>query len=400
MKLSYKAVTREGKIIRGLIEAKDINEAASFLRSKELLPTHIFQKKEQKLSAYLPLFKKSSGKDLLFFTRQLASMLEAGLTLMQALRILRDQIQNQTTKDILAEIIVDIEEGKTFSFAIAKFPQLFPPVYISLIKASEGSGLLDRALLRLADNLEKQAKIKSTVKSALMYPSIVVIGMIAVMFIMMIFVIPQLTSLYTNLNVELPMTTKIVMKVSDLTRTFWPLILGSLFIFMFLFRRWYSTEAGKIIVDASLLRLPVFGRLIRQSILTEFTRTLGLLVGSGTLVVESLSQTANVAGNILYKNAILGVSKRVETGITVGDAMNVYPLFPPILVEMVKIGEQTGKLDDSLLRVSEYFEREVDQSVKNLTTAMEPIIMIILGAGVAFLIISIITPIYKLTSSF
>ncbi len=400
MKLDYKAVTRDGKIVKGIIEAKDISEAASFLRSKELLPTRIHQKKDQSLSFYFSFLKKSSGKDLLFFTRQLASMLEAGLTLMQALRILKDQIQNQTTKDILSEVIVDIEEGKTFSFAITKYPQLFPPVYISLIKASENSGLLDKALVRLADNLEKQAKIKGTVKSALMYPAIVVIGMVGVMFIMMIFVIPQLTSLYVNLNIELPITTKIVMKTSDITRTFWPLIIGFFVVFMVLFRRWHKTEGGKIIVDSTLLKLPIFGKLIRQSILTELSRTLGLLIGSGTLVVESLSQAANVAGNVLYKNAILSVSKRVESGVTIGDAMSVYPLFPPILVEMVKIGEQTGKLDESFLRVSEYFEREVDQSVKNLTTAMEPIIMMVLGVAVAFLIISVITPIYKLTSSF
>lgn len=399
MKLSYRAVTREGKSVRGVIEAKDIKEAAAYLRTRELLPLQISPKKNKGAWAIFPFLNKVGSSNLVFFTRQLSSMLSSGLTLMQSLNILKDQVQNEGMAEIINGIIVDIEEGKPFSIAISKYPQLFSPVYISLIRASETSGLLDKVLGRLADNLEKQQKLKSTIRGALLYPAIVVIGMIAVMVLMMIFVIPQLSVLYQNLNVPLPLPTRIVMGISNIMTTFWPFLIGFFVLIVFLYRRWYKTMEGKLVVDNLLLRIPIFGKLTSQSILTEFTRTFGLLVGSGTLVIEALNRSSDVAGNIIYKNAIVDLASRVEKGVTIRDAMSQHALFPPILVEMVSVGEQTGKLDESLLRVSDYFEREVEQTVKTLTTAMEPFIMVALGAAVAFLIISVITPIYNLTSS-
>jgi type IV pilus assembly protein PilC len=223
--------------------------------------------------------------------------------------------------------------------------------------------------------------------------------MVVVMVIMMIYVIPQLTTLYQNLNVPLPLPTQIIIGLSDFTKTFWPIILIFLIGGISLFRRWHKTLEGQLIIDSLTLKLPVFGKLIKETILAEFSRTFGLLVGTGTLVVDALLETADTAGNIHYRNAIRDVSKQVEKGVTIGDAMSVYAIFPPILIQLVKIGEQTGKVDESLEKASEYFEREVDQTVKTLTTAMEPFIMIILGIGVAFLIISVITPIYSLISS-
>ncbi|MCL5433263.1 MAG: type II secretion system F family protein [Patescibacteria group bacterium] len=396
MKLSYKAVTRDGKIVRGIIDAKDISEAASYLRSKEILPIKIAESKNSSLFSSL---RKTSSSDLVFFTRQLSSMLASGLTLMQSLSILKDQMKNPFMSEIVQEIIADIEDGKSFSIAISKHPELFSSIYVSLIKASETSGLLDKVLLRLADNLEKQEKLKGTIKGALMYPAIVITGMIVVMFIMMIFVIPQLSVLYENLNIPLPLPTLIVVGISNILIKFWPVVIILAVLGFIFFRRWKKTEVGQLVMDNFVLKMPIFGNLIRETILAEFTRTLGLLVGTGTLVVEALNQAAATANNVNYRNAILGVSERVEKGVTISDAMGFYPLFPQMVVQMVSIGEKTGKLDESLMRVSEYYEREVDQSVKNLTTAMEPIIMIILGVGVAFLIISVITPIYNLTSS-
>lgn len=398
MKLSYRAVTKDGKTVRGIVDAKDVKEAASYLRSRDLLPVQISAKNTKK-SGIFPFLNKANNSNLVFFTRQLSSMLSSGLTLIQSLRILKDQIQSDAMEEIIGGIIADIEEGKSFSTAIEKYPAFFSSVYVSLIKASETSGLLDKILSRLADNLEKQQKLKSTIRGALLYPTIVVLGMVAVMTIMMIFVIPQLSVLYENLNIPLPLPTLIVMGISNFVITFWPFIIGVSFLGVFTFRRWHKTTEGKLVIDDLVLKIPIFGKLISQSILTEFTRTFGLLVGSGALVIEALNRSSDVAGNIIYKNAILGLSSRVEKGMTVKDAMTQYTLFPQILIEMVSVGEQTGKLDESLLRVSEYFEREVEQTVKTLTTAMEPFIMVCLGAAVAFLIISVITPIYNLTSS-
>lgn len=398
MKIQYRATTKDGKILQGVLEAKDIQEALSFIRNKDMLPLSVKAIAETKLP-FSDFFQKSTTSDLVLFTRQLSSILSSGLTLMQALSILKEQVTNPVMKGVIDGIIADVQEGKTFADAIAKYPKIFTPIYISLIRAAESSGFLDKVLLRLADNLEKAEKLKGTIKSALMYPVIVIVLMVVVMFVMMIFVIPQLTVLYQNLNIPLPFTTQVLVSVSNLTITFWPIVLGMVVVLIIGYNRWRKTSSGELVTDSLKLKLPVFGQLIEKTILAEFTRTFGLLVGAGTLVVQSLNESADTTGNVIYKTAIQEVGKRVEKGISIGDAMAAFEIFPPILVQMVKIGEQTGKLDESLLKVSEYFEREVDGTVKTLTTAMEPFIMIVLGIGVSFLIISIITPIYNLTSS-
>lgn len=398
MRLRYKAATKEGKISQGLLDAKDITTAATYLRSKELLPIAITQV-DNSITGLLPFFNKVKTQDLILFTRQMSSMLSSGLTLIRALEILKEQIQSTAMSEIITALINDVSEGKTFSQAMEKHPKVFDHIYISIIRAGESSGLLDKVLSRLADNLEKQAKLKSTIKSALMYPVIVIILMVVVMVVMLVFVIPQLTVLYQNLNIELPLPTQILLGLSKFIALFWPVILIVGGVGFYFYRKWSNTVGGRLIIDDLILKIPVFGKLIRETILAEFSRTFGLLVGTGTLVVEALNETADIAGNVHYKNAIVAVGQQVEKGVGVGAAMSYIVLFPPLLVQLVKIGEQTGKMDDSLSKASEYFEREVDQMVKTLTTAMEPFIMIILGIGVAFLIISVITPIYSLISS-
>ncbi len=398
MRLRYKAITKDGKVSQGLLDAKDIGETAGYLRARGFVPISITRIDNQ-FWTELPFFNRVKSTDLIIFTRQLSSMLTSGLTLMRGLEILKEQVRNQTLIEVITSIIADVSEGKTFAQAIEKYPKVFSHIYVSIIKAGEESGLLDKVLLRLADNLEKQSKLKGTIKSALMYPVIVIVLMVGVMVIMMIFVLPQLSVLYQNLNVPLPLPTQIVVGLSNLVIATWPIILGGIAVFVFFYRKWSKTTDGRLIIDSFLLKLPVFGTLIEQSILAEFARTLGLLVGTGTLVVDALLETAETTGNVNYRNAITAVSKQVEKGVSIGDALAYYPLFPPLLIQLVKVGEQTGKVDETLGKASEYFEREVDGKVKTLTTAMEPFIMIVLGVGVAFLIISVITPIYSLISS-
>lgn len=398
MNFKYKATSTNLQIIEGSIDAKNATEAAVSLRNQNLTPITI-NKQGTGARFSIPFLNKSSSGDLVVFTRQLSSMLSSGLTIMQSLRILKDQMQKESMQNVIGGLISEIEEGKSFSGALAKFPEVFSPIYVSLIHAAEGSGFLDKILLKMADNLEKDQKLKATIKSALLYPIIVVIMMVAVVVVMMIFVIPQLSKLYDSLNVTLPFTTQIVVGISNFTVSYWWIVLAATIVVASLYTKWSKSESGSLIIDHIVLRLPIFGPLIQKSILSEFCRTLGLLIGSGTLVVQSLNQTSNVVGNKIYEDAIIDISRHVEKGISVGDAMGVYPIFPPILVQMVRIGEQTGKLDESLIRVSEYFEREVENLVKTLTTAMEPIIMIVLGVGVAFLVLSIITPIYNITNS-
>lgn len=399
MKLTYKAATKNGKIIQGILEAKDTKDAAYLLRKKELTPITIKVQSGQDLSALFPFLKKHKIKDLILFTRQLSSMLTSGLTLVQALHTLENQLQKSTMQDIVGGIIADVEEGKTFSQAISKYPEVFSPIYISLIQAGESAGFLENILKRLADNLEKQEQLQSTIKSALLYPTIIVILMVLVLSLMMVLVVPTLTSLYKGLNVSLPFVTQVIINISNVMVTFWPVFILAIIGIVYGYRKWYKTTFGHRFIDKMKLRIPLFGKVIQESIIAEFARTFSLLMASGALVTTSLHQTAQVTGNVIYTEAILEIAGSVEKGISIGTAMESYPLFPSMLIQMVKLGEQTGKLDESLLKVSEYFQREVELTVRNLTTLIEPVIMVVLGLGVAFLVLGIITPIYNLTSS-
>jgi len=400
MKIYYKASSREGRRISGVIEANKIEDAANYLREKEYFPIVIKEVKESRLFESIPFLRnKVTRKDVIVFTRQLSLMLIAGLTLIKALEIIKNQSNKKVLKDLVENLITDVQEGASFSKALFRYPTAFSPAYISIVKASESSGFLDESLSRLADNLEKEQKLKGSIKAALTYPILVFTLMIIVVFIMMVFVVPKLSALYEELGIDLPIPTKIVVGFSEFTVDFWPIIIGILFLAVFLFKRFHKTETGRVIVDDLILKIPIIGDVVRKSVLVEVSRTLGTLIGSGTLVVESLSQTASISSNIHFQNAIEDVSKKVEKGVTVADGLSSYALFPPILVQLVRVGEQTGNIDETLLKAAEYFESEVDQALKALTSAMEPIIMVILGVGVGFLVFSIITPIYKLTSS-
>ncbi len=400
MKLFYIAVGHDGKKVRGFIEAADSSKAAVYLREHELSPIRIEEQKKSYSFSSVRIFNRVNNKDIVFFTRQIASMLASGLTLSQALTILKNQTQKDSMIAVVDGIIINVEEGKSFSEAVSQYQQTFSPVYISLIKAGETTGVLDKVMGRLAETLEKRDKLRAQIRSALLYPIIVVILMVIVVGIMMVVVIPQLKTLYESLNIALPLPTQIIVDLSTFTVNNFVLIIVTSVGSLLYFNRWRKTEKGKFFVDSFLLKLPIFGKLMRESVMSEFSRTFGLLAATGSLVIESLNKSADVLGNSVYKKAVMQVADNVEKGVSIGDAMNANPLFPAILVEMVKIGEQTGKLDDSLMRVSEYFEREVEQTVKALTTAMEPIIMVGLAVGVGFLIIAVITPIYKLISSF
>ena len=400
MKFKYQAVTSDSKRIRGFVEAKEEKDAAAYLRKRNLTPVHIEEDKEVGFFKKLPFRGKVKSKDLVLFTRQLASMLESGLTLIKSLEILKDQISNNVLKETLGGCLVDLEEGKPFSVSIAKYPEIFSSVYVSLVAAGEKSGLLDKVFLRLAENLEKQQKLKNKVKGALIYPIIVIVLMIVVMMIMLLFVMPQLKTLYDGMGTELPTITKFILGISGFIKSTWPLLFGLFVVGIYGFHRWKKTPRGREVYDRRILGMPLFGNIIKNSILTEFSRTFGLLVGTGTLIVDALDESAGVTGNIIFELAIDNISKKVEKGVPVGESMSYSPLFPPLLVQLVKVGEETGKIDENLIKASEYFEEEVNQAVKTLTSSMEPMIMIVLGIGVGFLVFSVISPIYGLLNAF
>lgn len=397
MDYSYIAVSKEGTKQKGLIDANNEKEVLDYLRSISLTPLKI-KNNDKKSSLSIGFKAKVKNADIVVFTRQLSSMIQTGLTLIESLEILKSQTTKASMKNMVNDLSQSISEGNSFSQSLENHKEAFSEVYIALIAASEKGGLLDKVLARLADNLEKSENLKKRVKSAMFYPMIVIGGVVIVISIMNIFVIPQLGKLYDSLNLALPLTTRIVLGFSKFTTTFFPLFIPIAFGISYLYRRFKKTEMGITTIDKTKLRLPVLGPILRLAVLDEITRTLSLLITSGTSIIEAITITSNVAGNVLYKKAIVHSGELVEKGVNLSVAMQNQNIFPPILIQMIKVGESTGKIDDSLLRMAEYFERDLDMRVKNLTTAIEPILIIVLGVSVAFLILSVITPIYSLIS--
>ncbi|MBL7158904.1 type II secretion system F family protein [Candidatus Microgenomates bacterium] len=398
---SYKAKDKSGETQIGSVEAPNEKKAVSLLRKKDLLVTSLVKKEKGfNFKDVFAKFKKVSFSDIVAFTRQLSTMTSAGLSLPDTLDILKSQFDNPALAKMIKDIGSSIESGISLSEALKKYPQHFSPIYISLVQAGEASGKINDVLERVSDNLEKERSFKSKLKGAMIYPTIVVTGMGAVVFIMMSFVIPKLTEMYSEFDIDLPLPTKILIGVSSIFSKFWWLILIFVFAGLFLFRSWKKTEFGKRVWDSFMLKLPVFGNINRKLTLVEFSRTLGILAGAGVPILESLNILSASIGNATYTQAIKKVAKGVERGFSIGALVLADPIFPPVFGQMVVVGEETGKLDETLMKISTYFEQEGDQAVQGLTTALEPIIMVILGVGVGFIVMSIILPIYNLTAQF
>jgi type IV pilus assembly protein PilC len=394
MEFRYVAIQKSGEKEKGIIEANTQKEVIDFLRTKNLTPLSVSEVKN--FSTSLKMLNKVKTSDVVLFTRQLSSMILTGLTLLEALNILKKQSNNQAMVTVIDDLITNVSEGTSLSQALGKHPQVFSEVYVALVQAAESSGLLDKVLARLAENLERSEDLKKQIKSALFYPMIIIIGMVGVITVMNIFVIPQLGSLYESMNLELPLSTTIVLGMSKIFTTFFPLVLVAGVAGFFLYRRLSKTETGIKIIDLIKLRIPIIGKIIQLSIIDEVARTLSLLITSGSSIIESLNITAKVAGNFYFRDAINKSSGLVEKGVPLSTALDNQNLFEPIVIQMIKVGESTGKMDESLLKLAEYFERDMTIKIKNLTTSLEPILIVTLGVSVGFLIFSVITPIYSL----
>ena len=397
----YLAKDSSGDKVSGMVEAATEQAAASILLRKEY---SIVSLKAQSQANYFGLFgsifDRISLNDKVTFTTQLSVMLSSGLRLPQALEILYLQAKMSSLKKLLQEVQRSVESGSSLSVSLSKFPTVFDKTYVALLQAGEASGNLDKVMLRLSDNLEKERELKGKIKGALVYPAIISIAMIGVFVIIMVFVIPKLTQMYTSLNVELPFPTKIMIGISDfMVKRWWVVIMISAGA-VFSFGKYQKTTAGKYMLAHISAKLPIFGKLATESQMAEFTRTLSLLLTSGVAIVESLDIVAGAASSPIIRDSLKKASGMVEKGLPLSEALRRDKNFPELVYQMSTVGEETGKMDEVLSKVSRYYEMEVDRIVKNLTTAMEPLIMLGLGAMVGLLIISIITPIYKLTSSF
>jgi len=396
----YKAKNKTGELVTGEVEATDERHAARLVRERGLFVISLKPVRENIFNIFKKFKERITSADVTSFTRQLSTMINAGLPITEALHILRNQSKGPIQK-VIATILADVEGGESLSSALSKHKKVFSPTYIALVKSGEVGGVMDDVLLRLSDNMEKQQEFKGKVKGALIYPVIIVVGMCAVGLVMMIFVIPRLTSLYDDFNAELPLPTKILIGFSNFLIRFWPIVLSLVGAGLYGLSMYRKTPNGRRKTDEWIFKIPIFGDLQRQIILTDVSRTLSLMVGSGVSILEALNITAEIVDNVVISDALKDASKQVEKGFPIAFSFARHPeAFPYILSQMVAVGEETGKMEEILKKISHVFEVESDEKVKGLTAAIEPLIMIVLGLGVGFLVIAVILPIYNLTSSF
>lgn len=396
----YIARDLKGVDHKGSIETVDLHQVARILSKRGLVVVSIKQKQEGGQSVIHRFLHRVSFSEVVIATRQLATMIESGLVLSEGLDILAEQQSNRYFQQVLQEISRDIKGGIDLATAFRKHPDTFPPLYASLIRAGEQSGKLDLVLGQMADSLEKDREFRARIRGAMIYPIVVVTMMAAVITIMMIFVIPKLVSLYSQSNIELPLPTKILITVSNLFVHFWWVLLAAIVGGIFLFRRWVATPSGKFIFDSIILKTPLVGKIATGTILTNFTRTFGLLVTAGVPILDSLNIVIEVIGNSVYKKALQETFRGVERGLAFSSQLDLVGVFPKLVSQMYRVGEETGKVDKVSFKMSEYYEAETDNLVKNITVIIEPVVLVVLGIGVGFLVLSIILPIYKLTTSY
>jgi type IV pilus assembly protein PilC len=394
---TYTVVDKKGATKKGIVQASSPKQAATVLHEKGFTIVSIEPKKK---GLAIHILGGVGIGILAQFTRQLATMITSGLPLADSLEVLNKQTENQKMQEIIASVSEDIEGGNSFSSALGKHPDIFSAAYINMIKAGEASGTLDKVLLKLADTLERDREFRGKVKGAMIYPAVILIAMTLVGAVILIFVVPKLTEVYEDLNIALPLPTRMLISTSDFLVKFWWLVTILIVVGIIVLRRYRKTPEGALAIDRILLKLPVIGKLNRDSSLAEFTRTLGSLVAAGVPIIEALKISGNTAGNAVHRQAVGNVVGLVEKGATLSKALAKEETFPPIVPQMSSVGEETGKMDEVLGKVAHFFEVEVEQQVKNLTTALEPIIMVVLGILVALLMISIVMPIYSITSAF
>lgn len=396
----YLAKDQDGRPVTGDVESLDEASLVKILQQENLIPISITKKGGGVGSINLPFGAGVPYAELVSFTRQLSTMVSAGLPLTDSLVILQKQTKSAHFAKILSKIVADVEGGLALSRAMEQHPKVFSTVYVRLIEAGETGGVLDKVLLKLADSMEKEKEFKSKTKGAFVYPAIVVVVMVVVVAVMMIFVIPKLTALYEEIGTELPLMTKIMIGASDFMVGFWWVVLIFIGGLIFGFRIFSKTPKGADLVSKVVLSLPVWGKMRKTIILAEFTRTLGLLIGTGIPIITALKVVRDILTNSTYRDGIDMAMKRVERGSPLHVPIAQNTAFPPIIAQMMRVGEETGKMDEVLGRLAVYFEQESENMVRNLTTAMEPIILVILGVGVGVLVLSIIMPIYNLTAQF
>ncbi|MEE4239820.1 MAG: type II secretion system F family protein [Desulfopila sp.] len=394
----WKGKNTHGEKRKGELEAPDQAAALSQLKRMRIV-NPVIKEKPKDLLESIPLFQpKITGKDIVVFTRQLSTMIDAGLPLVQCLDILANQQSNVSLKKVLREIQKDVESGTTFADSMRKHPKVFDNLYSNMIEAGETGGILDTILSRLALFMEKTMALKKKIKGAMTYPLICLAISILILAVILIFVIPVFDEMFTSFGHALPVPTQIVINLSNFFKSNIIFMAIGLFVLIFIFKKIYSTEKGRLNIDRMLLRSPVFGILIRKVAVAKFTRTLSTMLQSGVPILEALQVVARTAGNKVIEIAVFRVSDAIAEGRPIAEPLQESGVFPNMVVQMINVGESVGALDTMLEKIADFYDEEVDQAVENLTAMIEPFMMVFLGGMIGGLVVSMYLPIFQMAS--
>ncbi len=396
---AYKVRDQGGRIVEGSLEADDASLVVGKLRQMGYTPVAIEQQASKSLSmdVSIPGFgPKVKLKDVAVFSRQFATMINSGLSLIRSLAILTEQTESAVLAKVAGEVRLDVERGSSLSAALSRHPKVFNHLYIAMVKSGEAGGVLDAVLMRLADTIEKQVELRRKVKSAMTYPVVVLVICSVIATAMLLLIVPQFKAIYADLGGTLPLPTRVLISVSDLLKTFFPFFVIFGVAGFFLFRRWARSPQGKPKWDAFKLRVPVFGALTRKAAIARFSRTLAALTRSGVGILEALDIVAETSGNEVVSSAVRDTQSAVKRGDTLSRPLEQHEVFPPMVVQMISVGEETGALDEMLDKIADFYDQEVSATVDALTSLIEPMLICLMGVIVGGMIISLYMPMFNI----
>ncbi|RJP20477.1 MAG: type II secretion system F family protein [Deltaproteobacteria bacterium] len=399
-RFTWEGRNRGGGTVTGEIEAPNEAFVLAQLRRDQIAPIKI-RKKGEGLAISLPWKgeKKITQKELAIFTRQFATMIDAGLPLVQCLDILGAQQENPSFKKVIVRVKEDVESGSTFADALGKHPKVFDALFVNLVAAGEVGGILDTILSRLAEHIEKAMKLAKKIKGAMVYPSTIVAVAVVVTVVLLLYVIPIFAKMFADFGQALPAPTQIVLRLSDITRKYFLVFIALVFLIGAAFKWYVRQESGRRNVDRLLLRLPVVGSLLQRIAVARFSRTLGTMVSSGVPILESMDIVAKTAGNKVIEDAIFKARGSISEGKTIAEPLAESNVFPPMVTQMVAVGEATGALDAMLNKIADFYDEEVDSAVEALTSLLEPMLMVFLGVVIGGLVIAMYLPVFKLAGT-
>jgi type II secretory pathway component PulF len=396
---NYKVRDTKGELITGIIQGASEEAVAAELFSKGYIPVEIRQERAPKGISLLDIFSTVSPEDLIVFSRQLATLIKAGVPFLRSLQTLEEQTESKKLKNIIREILIEVEKGESFSSALSKFPKVFSQLYVSMIRVGEEAGVLDDMLDRLASLLEHEAATKARIKAALRYPIIVLVSLTAAFFFLTAFVVPRFAGLYGAARVQLPFPTRALIFMNKALREYYMLIGGGIAGVFLLFKLYIRTPSGRWNWDRLKLKLPIMGPIIEKSMMSRFARIFATLYRSGVPMLHSLDVVSGTLENVLIARAVNVIKEAVREGKGLAEPMGKTGVFPPIVVQMVAVGEETGALDEMLTKISEYYDLEVEYAIRNLSTTLEPVLLVALAGAILFLALGIFLPIWDMISA-